>query len=585
MKDLPAYEGFKPSPGAAPAQFIVAGSLQGAMDQRTDGSFPARHRMSLIGWRCFVSVIGILTSGYLTGCGQQGYPEVVNPEFRGYPTTASPNFTRESLSPAVASGIRQYLAERAPIAFAIEENGIFFQWLRCESQCIYNIDTELRRLIHACESMRVGSRCYISYAGRTRSSDLQFKSLMPHRLFQAKSTQALGPNESNGAIVYFPGFAGWNIDYHNSHTRIDDAWVPPLYRALNTRGWDVKILNIENQFDRVVMWRNSEEYRKVVDGVVDALRQKGYRRVILAGSSRGAAEILLATANGVAPDAIIVSEPNDSGGVLTREGEKNESNEKQAKEMFGRLLDSDIPKTVFIYFESSFWTSSFSDYLETRPLPHSILLIGKPKGFRGHDAQGSQRFAGHADCISKYLLGEVARYQDCRLPQYNLANIRYWQNRGQIIAAGLQPASAEQVAEKLSGNSLCQFDWDEQRVRLDWQCGYFGSNFRVKDSSNYMAYPYNNYGEIEYVEGGYCIHDGFSAYTDAECLEVFFDGNKVFGVSRREGSASMAVVLPGNRIKTHDVVCASTSNGIRCGKRESNETPLLAGMRFARAMK
>ena len=553
--------------------------------RRTDGPVESRYRRWFRSWTCIVRIIGIVAGSYLTGCTDQMYPGVVEAEFHGHPTTASPNFTRDSLSPAVAVGIRQYLAESTPIAFAIEEDGAFFVWWRCETRCHYDIDKALGKLVAACEAMRVGSRCYIAYAGATRSSDLQFKPVMPHRLFQAEGTQALGPDEAHGTIVYFPGFGGWNPGYHNAHARLDDAWVPPLYHALNDRGWDVRTVNIENQHDRSALWRNSEQYRKVMGAVVDTLRQKGYGRIVLAGGSRGAAEILLATADGVTPDAVIVSEPNDSGGILTREGEENEANTKQPEEMFGRISESDVPKVVLMYFESSFWTSGFSEYLDTHPVADSVFLIGKPEGLRGHAAGSSERLAGHADCFSDYLLDEIARYEDCQLPQYDAADIRYWQNRDQIIAGGLRPASAEQVAEKLSGNTLCEFDWDEQRVRLDWHCGYFGSNFRLKDSAIYIDHPYNNYGEIEYVEGGYCMHDGFSMYTDAECSDVFIEGDKVFVVSRREDDALALVVLPGNQIKTHDVVCASTSDGILCGKREPRETPLLAGLRFARSMK
>jgi hypothetical protein len=253
--------------------------------------------------------------------------------------------------------------------------------------------------------------------------------------------------------------------------------------------------------------------------------------------------------------------------------------------MIGRLRKANIPKTVLIYFEASFWTSGFAGYLETHPLPETALLVGQPKGFRGHMAEGSERFAGHADCISEYLLGEMGQYQDCRLPTYDRADFRYWQNREQVIDGGLQSLSAEGVAAALSGNTLCSYDWDEQRVRLDWRCMYYGPTFRVKDSAGYIDYPYNNYGEIEYVEGGYCSRDGFGPYTDAECVEIFFKDNNVFGVGRREGNASMVVLVPGNQTKTHDVVCSSSSKGTRCGKREANETAVQAGVRLAQSMR
>ncbi len=109
--------------------------------------------------------------------------------------------------------------------------------------------------------------------------------------------------------------------------------------------------------------------------------------------------------------------------------------------------------------------------------------------------------------------------------------------------------------------------------------------FRVKDSASYVEYPYNNYGEIEYVEGGYCSRDGFGPYTDAECVEIFFKDNTVFGVGRREGNASMVMLLAGNQTKTHDVVCSSSSKGTRCGKRETNETAVQAGVRLAQSMR
>ena len=189
----------------------------------------------------------------------------------------------------------------------------------------------------------------------------------------------------------------------------------------------------------------------------------------------------------------------------------------------------------------------------------------------------------YARKISDYLLGDVSRYQDCQLPQFDLTNIKYWQNRDQIIAGGLQPATAEQVAAKLSGNTLCAFDWREERVRLDWDCAYYGSDFRLTDSGRFIDYPYNHYGKIEYVAGGYCLHDGFNWYTDSECLEVFFKEDKVFVVSR-ENFAWMVRLLPGKQIKSHYVICATASNGTRCRKRQSNETPEQAGSHIAKSI-
>ena len=514
----------------------------------------------------------------------QQYPGVVEAEFHRYPTTASSSFTPKSLSPGIAAGIEQYLGEIVPIAFAIEANGEFFQYWRCEVRCSYDIKSVVHELIKACEGMRIGSRCFIAYAGSTPSSEFQFQSVIPHRLLTADQTRVLGPDAAHGAIVYFPGFGGWNVDYHNAHPRVDDAWIAPLYLALNRRGWDINIVNTAYQHDRSALWRDSDAYRELTGGVVDSLRDRGYQRIVIAGQSRGAAEVLLATANGVVPNAIIVSEPNDSGGALTREAGVNEHNEEQAELMFNRLSQSDISKSVMIFFEDSFWTQGWSKYLQTHPVSSSVLLIEKPTGFRGHDSESSPRFAGHAQCISDYLLDGVARYEECDLTDFEPADSRYWQNRDQVVAAGLQPLPAGQVAALLSGNTLCGFDWDEQRARTDWTCAYFGSDFRLKDSGDYIDYPYNNYGTLEYVDGGYCMRDGFNSYTDSECVETFFKGDKVFMVSGREGTAWIQGLLPGNRIKIHDVVCASTQNGVRCGSRETNETPLLAGSRIAQSM-
>jgi alpha-beta hydrolase superfamily lysophospholipase len=105
----------------------------------------------------------------------------------------------------------------------------------------------------------------------------------------------LGPQRAGGVVVWNHGRSLDNEDY--------TAPTPPYLRVLRDSGWDVL------RFDRLRAGDTlSASSRRLVDIVAD-LKQRGYRRVVLAGQSFGAFLALMAADDSDAVDAVVATAP------------------------------------------------------------------------------------------------------------------------------------------------------------------------------------------------------------------------------------------------------------------------------------
>ncbi len=105
----------------------------------------------------------------------------------------------------------------------------------------------------------------------------------------------LGPKRATGAVVWSHGRSLDTEDYK--------APTPPYLRALRDSGWDVL------RFDRLRDGDTlSSSSRRLVDIVAD-LKQRGYRRIVLAGQSFGAFLALMAADESDDVDAVVATAP------------------------------------------------------------------------------------------------------------------------------------------------------------------------------------------------------------------------------------------------------------------------------------
>lgn len=126
-----------------------------------------------------------------------------------------------------------------------------------------------------------------------------------------------GPARAQGLVLWSHGVYGDRDQYN--------APLPPIVRAMAVRGWDVVRINRNNLHERG--WSTSgPRHRDDALERVKAAKAQGYRHVILAGQSYGAAISLEANARSSAIDGVLALAPthgSDAGQAEGREIYRN----------------------------------------------------------------------------------------------------------------------------------------------------------------------------------------------------------------------------------------------------------------------
>lgn len=106
---------------------------------------------------------------------------------------------------------------------------------------------------------------------------------------------AIGPQLARGVVVWSHGRSIDTEDYKSP--------TPPYLRALRESGWDVMRFDRRRDGDTL-----NVSTRRLVD-IVAELKERGYRRVVLAGQSFGAFLALMAADDSPGVDAVIATAP------------------------------------------------------------------------------------------------------------------------------------------------------------------------------------------------------------------------------------------------------------------------------------
>lgn len=126
-----------------------------------------------------------------------------------------------------------------------------------------------------------------------------------------------GPARAQGLVLWSHGVYGDRDQYN--------APLPPIVRAMAVRGWDVVRINRNNLHERG--WSTSgPRHRDDALERVKAAKAQGYRHVVLAGQSYGAAISLEANARSSAIDGVLALAPthgSDAGQAEGREIYRN----------------------------------------------------------------------------------------------------------------------------------------------------------------------------------------------------------------------------------------------------------------------
>jgi len=214
------------------------------------------------------------------------------------------------------------------------------------------------------------------------------------------SRAALGPDEAAGAVIWSHGRS---VDSEDSR-----APTPPYLAALRDGGWDTFRFNRMRASDTL-----SASARALLDDV-HQLKQRGYRRVALAGQSFGAFLSLMAADASEEVDAVVATAPAAYGSFA----EFYDSWRSNATELYPLLEQVRRARVMIFYFHGDDFDPGgrgdrSRDILAARKLPH--VVVDQPARLTSHWAAATPQFArAFGGCILGFLdAAQVADGAQC----------------------------------------------------------------------------------------------------------------------------------------------------------------------------
>lgn len=212
-----------------------------------------------------------------------------------------------------------------------------------------------------------------------------------------------GPQAAAGVVVWMEGKGG-GIG--------PGLQPPPLLRPFSVAGFDVMRLDREpaaDDRDRAAGWLRE---------ALALLRAQGWRRVVVAGQSRGAWNALQVLDTPGLADAVIALSPAAQGtaGGASAPGESGGGLNLPSQDDELRRVMAAIPPGPARLAVAQFAGDSFISDADTRirllervrPRLGALLLIDRPEGFRGHGAGTTRGFAqAEGACLLRFVLRTV----------------------------------------------------------------------------------------------------------------------------------------------------------------------------------
>jgi pimeloyl-ACP methyl ester carboxylesterase len=202
-----------------------------------------------------------------------------------------------------------------------------------------------------------------------------------------------GPGEAEGVIVWSHGYDGPDRDLRNIP-------LPGFLSALNEAGYD--ILRFDRHPGDDALYTSLPRLVRALP----VLRQAGYRRVILAGQSRGGWQSLMAAAERAeSVDAVLATAPA-AHSEATREEPHPVALDDFRRAVAG--FAEDRPRVAVVLFDGDEFDPSPARRAETvaalTPLRSAPTLVLWPRQMRGHSAVGDWRFTrDYAGCVLTWL--------------------------------------------------------------------------------------------------------------------------------------------------------------------------------------
>jgi hypothetical protein len=201
----------------------------------------------------------------------------------------------------------------------------------------------------------------------------------------------LGPEQAKGVLIYNHG-----IQLGESF----GAALPPYIRLIQRDGWDIVRLN------RKWAWDRHYDSTRALLWAADLLRKQGYRRIVLAGQSRGGWLVIMAASQATGIHAIVSTAP---GGY----GDANIGNVgRTAQQIYDMLADFKDARAMLFYFSGDLRENVPGGRGERsqRALARAgvpSVVVNEPPDLPGHFAASTGLFARrYGDCIVRFIAPE-----------------------------------------------------------------------------------------------------------------------------------------------------------------------------------
>lgn len=197
--------------------------------------------------------------------------------------------------------------------------------------------------------------------------------------------------------------AGILIWSHGVLTGSDNTRHPPqgYVNRFRDASYDVY------KFDR--RWPSHGKDLGTLRSAVEAVRQAGYRRVVLAGQSAGAWLSLEAAAEGAPVDGVIAAAPARFGKDVS--SARREKNRDELIPVLEAAANRDLPVAIMFFADDDYDPGGRSQQVQTvvsRATRARIMLIDGPLGITGHGGSGSSKFVlEYGACLAEFLLNET----------------------------------------------------------------------------------------------------------------------------------------------------------------------------------
>jgi pimeloyl-ACP methyl ester carboxylesterase len=209
-----------------------------------------------------------------------------------------------------------------------------------------------------------------------------------------EAASLLGGARAEGAVIWSHG--------RSLQTECARAPTPDYVEAFRVASWDIFRLNRPRSAD------NLPDSSAALANAADALRQRGYRRVVLAGQSFGAFLSLIAAGRSDAVEAVIGIAPAAYGSLYS-----NPAGYKlNATRLFDLLGAVRRARVALFFFEDDVFDPGgrgpvADQILAAHGLAH--LVIDRPAGLSTHWAGAGPAFAAeYARCLVAFAGGRTA---------------------------------------------------------------------------------------------------------------------------------------------------------------------------------